>query len=347
MTIPRSWSNKGADDQKNVFRLTDMDPEFVSLVTAGANRQKQFQVVKADDASDDVPGDDADNDTKVKTHKARAEHFGIEMREDGNLSYPSGEPTTKSLYGDPVNLMYPLGVNGNEADGELISKAIALFEKDSDKYKDMISKVGVFARIITAALAADVDVTCQKDDEIYEALPAEIKERIKEKAAAGEDGGDDETDGNGNTSQGEDLSSWLQDAGDHVQTLSLDVAIQNALDAQADGDAPEHAAAKGAQEINTTAAPPVAKVGVQADSDGQNLQDAKIAKLEGELKKARREIVAFKAKVSRLSKGVGKSSVMLTGEVGAPSTSAHTEKSSPSHGAFSAGGDIAAAIRED
>ncbi len=40
----------GTPDDEKVYRLTDIEPQFVSLVTAGANRQKKFQVVKADEA---------------------------------------------------------------------------------------------------------------------------------------------------------------------------------------------------------------------------------------------------------------------------------------------------------
>jgi len=341
-------SKAGPGGGKKVHRLIDMDVEFVSMVGAGANRQKEFQVVKEDDAAKAVPDADADNETKREAAQARASHYGIELRDDASLTYPADDPTTESLYGDPVNLKYPLGGTDNERDAGRIRNALARFSGAADEYEEMKSKVAVLSRIIEAALAEDISVTYQEDDDVYEALPADLKERIKEKAEADKDGGDDNADGNGTTLEGDDLSSWLKDAGEHVETLSLDIAVQNALDAQADGDANDDAASKEAQEIDTTAAPPVEKVGEEAGNDVQDVRDAKIAKLEAELKKARREITAMKAKVARLSKGVGKSSVIQTGEVGAKDGQpAHAEKTSPSRGAFATGGDIAAAVARD
>jgi len=46
-----------ADDDKT-YELTDIDTKFVSLVTAGANRQEHFAVVKSDDPANN--SDDAD-----------------------------------------------------------------------------------------------------------------------------------------------------------------------------------------------------------------------------------------------------------------------------------------------
>jgi len=51
MKSQRVKINKADGDSGDgtIFRLTEIEPQFVSLVTAGANRQKKFQVVKADD----------------------------------------------------------------------------------------------------------------------------------------------------------------------------------------------------------------------------------------------------------------------------------------------------------
>lgn len=59
-----------ADDEGNgsqsVFRLEEIEPQFVSLVTAGANRQKKFQVVKAEDG--DGTGVQTDKDAGEGSH---------------------------------------------------------------------------------------------------------------------------------------------------------------------------------------------------------------------------------------------------------------------------------------
>ena len=118
---------KGDDAGKapEIFRLTDIEPQFVSLVTAGANRQNKFQVVKADEAEAEhceacdvdfvegacpdcgkvsektVPPKDAESDEKRDAQKQRAEQYGIEALDEGaNLSYPAGDPTIEAKYGD-------------------------------------------------------------------------------------------------------------------------------------------------------------------------------------------------------------------------------------------------------
>jgi len=57
-----------------------------------------------------VPKPDATSDSKRKAQKKRSEKYGIEVWENKgeNLSYPKGDPTKETLYGDPVNLKYPV-----------------------------------------------------------------------------------------------------------------------------------------------------------------------------------------------------------------------------------------------
>lgn len=330
-----------------VFRLEDIDPEFVSLVHAGANRQKQFMVVKEDDAEKAVPAADASPEDKRKAQQARATQYGIEAREDGNLSYQAGNPTTESLYGDPVNLMYPFGSDSNQPDVGRIRNAVARFSQNRDEYQEKASKVKVLTRIVEAALRAGVAVTMPEGDDIYDALPAALRDRIKEKDDS-DKGDGNEADGNGSPNQDEsDLSSWLNEAGEKVAEISLDHAVQQALDAQSDGTAASQGkSSQEADEIDDTDPPPVTKAGEEAQQEDE--KDQRIAKLEAELKKSRVENTALKAKLARLSKGVVKSSVMLTGEVtGRDQQQTTTEKTSPSRGAFLSGGDIAAAVEKD
>ncbi|MEN6370222.1 MAG: hypothetical protein ABFD77_11090 [Thermotogota bacterium] len=327
----------GADNKGKTFRLTDIDPEFVSLVTAGANRQKGFQVVKSDDeAAKAVPDASASAEDKKKAQGDRATKYGIEAREDGNLSYPSDSPTTEGLYGDPVNLMYPLAGTDNKPDVARIRNALSRFSQNRDEYGENSSKVKILERVVEAALSAGVDVTAPEGDEIYDALPAALRDRISGKESD-KSKGDDKTSGGKepNTEDATDLTSWLEEAGEKVDELSLDIAVQQALDLQAaDTSTPKKDSPTAAQEIDPAAASS-AKSGAR-----KSAEDERVAE---DLKKAHRENVALKAKIQRLQASVGKSSVLLTGE--APRRQEEKKKhTSPSNGAFFGGRDIAAEV---
>ena len=329
------------DDKDKVFRLTEIDPEFVSLVRAGANRQRSFMVVKSDEeAAKAVPGEDATPEDKRAAQQARATEYGIEAREDGNLSYPADDPTTETLYGDPVNLMYPFGGADNKADVERLKNALARFAQARDEYQEKASKVKILERIVEAALAAGVDVGYQEGDDIYEALPAGLRERMTGMEAGDQEGSGKKSDGNEGTPGGAvDLASWLEGAEEKVSELSLDLAIQAALATQSvDNAAPAQASSK-AQEIEPAAAPAVTKAGEEGTESRKRIAD-----LEAELAKARKDNIALRAKAARASAVVGKSSVILTGEVTSRQQRPGVEKQSPSKGAFQSGGDIAAAV---
>lgn len=322
-----------------VFRLTEIEPEFVSLVRAGANRQKSFLVVKADDEDVDkaVPDATASVEDKRKAQQARATTYGIEAREDGNLSYPAGSPTTEALYGDPVNLKYPFGGEDNEPDAARLRNALARFSQARDEYEDKASKVKILQRIIEASLAADIEVTYQDGDEIYQALPADLQERMGKTADEDRSGtGKDSTETENSPEGAADLASWLTEAGEKIQELSLDLAIQAAMDAPPAEHADVGPATKRAPEIVSTVAPTVAKVEEESEE--------KVAKLEAEVHKLRKENTALMAAANRLKATVGKSSVILTGEVTKRPQPSDGNRKSPSNGVFHRGGDIAAAV---
>ena len=329
--IAKAKDDKGGD---KLFRLTDIEPEFVSLVQAGANRQKSFMVVKEDAA---------DKETKCQAQQDRSAKYGIEAKEDGNLSFPSDDPTTETMYGDPVNLKYPLGGAANTPDPERLHNALVSFSQGMDEYKQQSSKAKILERIIEASLTAGIAVTYQ-DNDIYAALPADLKERIKEKEDANKHNDGNEPLGNGSPGKDAvDLASWLDEAGTKVDALTLDHAVAAALNTPAEVPAVDvGGTSKEAQEIEDAEAPAATEAEKKTDEE----QLGKMHQLEDKLKKAEREIVSLKAKNARLSKGVGKSSVILTGEVTAKGLQKEedNENTSPSRGAFLSGGDIAAAI---
>ena len=340
-----SKADKGDGQKKKIFRLTEIDPEFVSLVRAGANRQSSFQVVKEDDpeAQKQVPEAGADPDEKRAAQEQRATKYGIEAREDGNLSYQKDDPTTEAMYGDPVNLKYPFGMSDNEPDSGRLRNALSRFSQARDEYEKKASQVKILARIIEASLKAGIDVSYQEGDEIYEALPNDLKERIKSKDDTDKGDKGDDADGGSTDGSETDLSSWLDEAGATVETLSLDHAIQAALDGQSDGQ-PEVSptASSKANEIGMTGAPPVEKVGEEAGEEDP--RDVRIAELESRLKKQKLALSKAKADAIRLKKSVGQTSVLATGEVSTSESQQSDIDESPSRGAFKSGNDIAAAV---
>ncbi len=256
----------GEAEKNKVFRLTDIEPEFVSLVRAGANRQKNFQVVKEDE-QDGVDGKYVcESCGHEETHEA-----GVKC-DELKCSKCSGAMTPKKDNdGDPP---------GQAAAGK----------------------------------------------------------------KTGDDGGDGNgTDGDGTEGSETDLSSWLDEAGTKVELLSLDLGIQRALDSQSDGDAdPTMSTAPKAHKIDSGAPPVVAK---EETEDGNGEKDKRILKLEGDLRKTRNDLTRSKAAAARLVKGVGKSSVMLTGEVTAKDLQQDdAADTSPTDGAFHSGADIAAVV---
>lgn len=320
------------DSKTELFRLSEIEPEFVSLVTAGANRQKEFMVVKAD-TEKEVPASDADAETKRQAQSDRAAKYGIEARADGNLSFPSEDPTKETMYGDPVNLMYPFGGSANTVDPDRVRNALVRFSQARDQYSEKTSKVHVLQRIVEAALSAGVEVGWPEDDDIYNALPADLKERIKEKATKDTDG--EATAGGTPEKDAVDLASWLNEAGNRVDEMILDQAVQAALDTPADPPTTDKGNAE-AQKIDDRGTPP--------DKVHKEVEDEK-AVLEQKLKKALQENAALMAKNARLGNEIGKTSVMLTGEVTTKGLQTNNnEKTSPSRGAFLSGGDIAAVV---
>lgn len=318
---------KSAETMKEgekLFRLTEIDPEYVSLVRAGANRQKQFMVVKEDEQGLGPGGVcvcpecgyTEEHATGEKCNEKKCEKCGTVMtrKEDsaekiipGLVPAPRTPPKVCPNCGEKLPRPTPSKCP-NCGHGLKLAD-----DKEAD-----------------SGDSADTDSADKADD-------------------------GNRADDNGTPPHAaEDLAAWLDEAGDKVEDISLDQAIQRALDAQDDGHANDDGASKGAQEIDEDTEPPaVEKIGDEVS--GKDELEAQIAKLtaeleesRSELRKARREIVSLKAKNARLSKGIGKSSVMLTGEVTAKGEQ-HTdsENESPSRGAFLSGRDIAAAVVEE
>jgi len=311
-------------------RLTDMDVEFVSLVRAGANRQTSFMVVKRD-AAKAVPSADASTEDKRAAQLQRADDYGIEARDDAALSYPEGDPTTESLYADPVNLKYPLGYSSNEPDPDRIRNALARFAQARDEYEEDTSKVRILERIVAAALAAGVDVSMPEDDPIYDMLPSELKDRIEgeteemEAPAAEKDGGEAGPDGDDATTGNADPADWLQGAEERINGLLSEIMITRSLSSPpteataaeahaGQDDESEPGGDAGTTDTPTKAAPNPLAGEVAALRDEVREMQAKTEHLKTELAKARRALRTERARVTALKSTVGSSTAIRTGE---------------------------------
>lgn len=383
MKRTRSRIEKAAPDgdKDQIFRLTDIDPEFVSLVRAGANRQKSFMVVKEDEAAADPIPDDFDeaqmNAFLGKLTGSPRNRFGTHSSYKFKGDYAEAWKLHFSQHAEGKPDATSTGpIRGAARRVEMIASKMKPVHKlpSTDnigaRIGDPSPLVGTYA-----ATAKDYDIEKWdelKDDETRESVKlscsdlevikraalAEVKRRAedakKEGEAAGK-GGANDTEGEGRNGGGEksgatgtppkdavDLASWLEEAGEHVEELSLDIAIQAALDSQlADGTAPG-TSSKRVQEIECTLAP-----GVTTKAGGEVSKEAqRVAELEAELSRSRKENTALRAKVTRAAATVGKSSVILTGEVTSRQQRPGTKKESPARGVFHHGGDVAAAVAQ-
>jgi hypothetical protein len=321
----------GKPEDDKIYRLTEIEPQFVSMVTAGANRQKKFQVVKADEVNKAVPGADASDDDKRKAQEERAKQYGIEALEQGaNLSYPSGDPTTEAMYGDPVNLKYPFGKADNEPDLGRIRNALARFKQAADTYTEEQSKRVVFTRIVERALDSDVTVGYDADDPIDALLPQETKDRIAEKA---EDDGDDSAPADGATGKADvDNLAWLDEAGSRVGDMIVSLALESP---DALGVSTPAATASTAQKAHVDdparTAPSVKQLTekvskiesdlrvAKADRDALEKERDTVAKERDQLAKAnaelRKERDKLKVQLAKVRKGLGGPTALVTGMV--------------------------------
>jgi len=180
---------KPEEKDDDVTRLTNVRPFYISLVDFGANhggRDHHFALKSTSAIAKRVPAADATDEDKQKALAERAESYGIEAREDAALSYPAGDPTTETMYADPVNLKYPMGTEENSVDLGRIRNALARFKQNFAEYTKDASRARVYARIVRAALDNGVEVSYDEADPVDALLPADLKAELqkpKEEAA--------------------------------------------------------------------------------------------------------------------------------------------------------------------
>lgn len=105
--------------------------------------------------------------------KARAGKYGIQPKQGGSLTKPGEyEKIPEDQFADPVNWRYPV-------DAEHVKGALTYFNQpDNRRDYDHGEQVKVMAKIITAALANNIEVSYQAEDPVYRDLPEELKSRM-------------------------------------------------------------------------------------------------------------------------------------------------------------------------
>lgn len=133
-----------------------------------------------------VPPASASAEKKREAQRARSREFGIEALSGSaaNLSYPSGDPTTLRLYGDPVNLKYPLGGSDNKIDLDRANNARARFKQASGTYRRVSSKRVIHNRIVRAQLSGGASPSFDQNDPLDKLLDKSIKDRLNRSVGA-------------------------------------------------------------------------------------------------------------------------------------------------------------------
>lgn len=326
LSVKRKFQKMAASkNKKTVKRCVEMFTDEVSIVTRGANGHREFLMVKSengdvgqiivDDVEKVVPKKDADSDTKKKAQADRSKKYGIEiLTKNSSLSYPSDAPTTERLYGDPVNLKYPLAYDGDtKPDPARTRNAIARFKQNYKEYSKKSSQSRIYERIVRAAMAADIDVSYDPDNPVDSLLPGGMKTRLQ-KNADGSDTDPESTetntmeddeitvedwlDGISKTIDGQEQDEWMdvvQSSIDSVDGSQDEEGVNNSVDDDP-GDP---------QDADDTNPHPVRKFDTSENNDViETLKKESLSK-DAKIESLEKSITSLKADLLRLSTSIG------------------------------------------
>ena len=279
-------------------------------------------VRKVEETAKQVPPADATPDAKREAQQKRAAEFGIQALEsNANLSYPKGDPTQLSLYGDPVNLKYPLGREDNKRDRDRIASAVSYFRTNYKGYTEKASQVRVFSRIIEAGLAEGMEISYRDDHPVDKALPGTLKDRMKKNDP--EDGDDAESNGSeAGSSSSVSMDEWLEGAAAQVEGLLVDHTIDAALTAEAEANGePEPPTEKTGECDADTGSGTPSQGGDEPPHDDTTVATERAEKAEREAAELRKQLAAKvkkereqRAKIAKLKASIGSSTALPTGE---------------------------------
>jgi hypothetical protein len=109
-----------------------------------------------------------------KEQQQRAEKYGIQPKQGGNLTKPSEyEKIPEDQFADPVNWKYPIDAGHADA-------ALKYFNQPDNRGEyNPEEQAKILAKIIGAALANNIEVAYQPNDPLYKALPEDLKAKLK------------------------------------------------------------------------------------------------------------------------------------------------------------------------
>lgn len=350
-------SDGDGEEDSRVHRLSDIEPQFVALVTAGANRQVKFQVVKADDSNkprckdcdvEFVEGACPECGEKLDAKSQATCSSGCEveaLKSGANLSFPIGDPTDKSLYGDPVNLKYPLAYDDGELDVARIKSALVLFKRSHGSYKQDSSKSVVYGRIVAVALSVGIDVTYDKDSEIDKLLPAEIVQSLSGVEGGGRVGKDDDGKKKKQKANGDtDVLAWLDLASASADDLLIE-SMASASEIDPNASLPPSVGKA------DTGAPRTQRPSVKWNRERKELTEkldaanARIGKLEAQNLKIKKELRITKTKIAKFGRGLGGATAIVVGSVAKASNVSKGDNGGGDSSLWNSGGDMSAGIK--
>lgn len=131
-----------------------------------------------EDVEKAAPNKDMDREKLMDMQKQRASQFGIEVLSSGsNLSFPKNYPTKIALYGDPVNLKYPLDTPAHARNARVRFKTFAA------SYKKTSSKRIIHERIVRAELKHGIKVNIDPNDALDKLLPKDLRDKAERGSA--------------------------------------------------------------------------------------------------------------------------------------------------------------------
>ncbi len=334
--------------KKQVKRCVEMFTDEVSIVTGGANGHRQWLMIKSDgigqiveDTEKAVPDKDAPRETKEKAQASRSKQYGIEvLSANSNLSFPAGAPSTERLYGDPVNLKYPLAYAGaTSPDPARTRNAIVRFKQNPEAYSERSSRARVYERIVRSALSAGINVSYDPNDPIDQLLPGDLKTRLQKNADGPNTEPSSTEEETAETAAEPSVGDWLDGVEKSIDQTAYEdwfAGIQSAIDS-VDGSQDADRVKKGASDVEVAAELEVSRQpSVELDESKQALDDLKkesTAK-DAQIGSLEKSITTLKAEVARLSTSIGPTRALIPGDA---DNSAQTTPVDDRHSAFDLG----------
>jgi hypothetical protein len=133
----------------------------------------------------EIPRSDVSLERRQELKDERSsEYASIEVLDGvGSLSAGADEPTDNTLWGDPVNLVYPLAGSGDsEPSRERANNARTRFKQfATDQYDDESSLRFIHERIVRAQILAGAFPAFDPDDSLDALLPSDLQEKMVKK----------------------------------------------------------------------------------------------------------------------------------------------------------------------